>query len=280
MESLLSAQSRDLNQLANQHTARYKNAHPFPSISFDDFFNEDFLTEVLAEFPDLSQKDSISFNDTKQIKLAGKGESNFGTQTKVLMHFLNSEPFLNFLQILTGIDEPLISDPYFFGGGQHEIKKGGLLKVHADFNKHPQLKLDRRINVLVYLNKDWKEEYGGNFELWDKNMEKCEVKILPIFNRMAIFSTTDFSYHGHPDALNCPEDRSRKSLALYYYSNGRPSSEININQEKHNTLFRERKNNDEDVIAFKKSAKQKLKVFLKDCVPPIIIKKIKPSDSL
>lgn len=280
MESLLSAQSRDLNQLANQHTALYKNAQPFPNINFDDFFNEDFLTEVLAEFPDLSEKDSISFNDTKQIKLAGKGESNFGPQTKILMHFLNSEPFLNFLQILTGIDEPLISDPYFFGGGQHEIKKGGLLKVHADFNKHPQLKLDRRINVLVYLNKDWKEEYGGDFELWDKNMEKCEKKILPLFNRMAIFSTTDFSYHGHPDALNCPEDRSRKSLALYYYSNGRPASEINTNQEKHNTLFRERKNNNEDVIAFKKSAKQKLKVFLKDCVPPIILKKIKPSDSL
>ncbi|WP_202803353.1 2OG-Fe(II) oxygenase [Pedobacter arcticus] len=171
----------------------------------------------------------------------------------------------------------MISDPYFFGGGQHEIKKGGLLKVHADFNKHPQLKLDRRINVLVYLNKDWKEEYGGNFELWGKNMEQCVKKILPVFNRMAIFSTTDFSYHGHPDALNCPEDRSRKSLALYYYSNGRPASEINIDQEKHNTLFKERKNNSEDLIAFKPSLKEKVKAILKDCIPPIILKKIMPS---
>ncbi len=280
MKSLLNSKTQDLNQFATQYAAQYKNANPFPSISFDDFFNEDFLTEVLNEFPDLSKKDSISFNDAKQIKLAGKGESDFGTQTKVLMHFLNSEPFLNFLQILTGIEEPLISDPYFFGGGQHEIKKGGLLKVHADFNKHPQLKLDRRINVLVYINKDWKEEYGGNFELWDKNMEKCEAKILPIFNRMAIFSTTDFSYHGHPDALNCPEDRSRKSLALYYYSNGRPASEVNIDQEKHNTLFKERKNNTVDTVAFKPSSKEKIKVFLKDCVPPIILKKIKRPENL
>jgi Rps23 Pro-64 3,4-dihydroxylase Tpa1-like proline 4-hydroxylase len=274
MAAILSSQNQDLNQLANQYTAQYKNATPFPNISFDDFFDKDFLTQVLNEFPDLSKKDSISFNDSKQIKLAGKGESNFGTNTKTLMHFLNSEPFLNFLQVLTGIEEPLISDPYFFGGGQHEIKPGGLLKVHADFNKHPQLRLDRRINVLVYLNKDWNEEYGGYFELWDKDMEKCEKKILPLFNRMAIFSTTDFSYHGHPDALACPEDRSRKSLALYYYSNGRPASEINTNLEKHNTLFKERKHNTSDTIAFTPSAKEKLKAFLKDCVPPIIVKKL------
>nr|WP_294894954.1 2OG-Fe(II) oxygenase [uncultured Pedobacter sp.] len=279
MATLLSSKNQDLIQLANNSTTQYKTAAPFPNISFDDFFDSEFLTEVLNEFPDLSKKDSISFNDTKQIKLAGKGESDFGTKTKSLMHFLNSEPFLNFLQILTGIEEPLISDPYFFGGGQHEIKPGGLLKVHADFNKHPQLRLDRRINVLVYLNKDWKEEYGGNFELWDKNMEKCEKKFLPVFNRMAIFSTTDFSYHGHPDALTCPEDRSRKSLALYYYSNGRPASEININHEKHNTLFKERKNNTEDTVAFKPSSKEKLKSFLKDCIPPIIVKKLKSSDT-
>lgn len=278
MATLLNSKKQDLIQLANEYAENYKNAMPFPSISFDDFFDEDFLTEVLSEFPDLSKKDSISFNDAKQIKLAGKGEGNFGTQTKLLMHFLNSEPFLNFLQILTGISQPLISDPYFFGGGQHEIKKGGLLKVHADFNKHPQLRLDRRINVLVYLNKDWKEEYGGNFELWDVNMERCEKRILPIFNRMAIFSTTDFSYHGHPDALNCPEDRSRKSLALYYYSNGRPASEINENLEKHNTLFKERKNNTVDSSAFKMSPKDKLKAFVKDCVPPILLRKKTPLD--
>lgn len=272
MRNLLSSDKQDLTQLANSYAKEYQSAKPFPNITFNDFFDEAFLTQVLDEFPDLSKTDNISFNDTRQIKLAGKGESNFGVQTKILMHYLNSEPFLKFLQILTGIDEPLISDPYFFGGGQHEIKKGGLLKVHADFNKHPQLKLDRRINVLVYLNKDWEESYGGNFELWDREMEKCERKILPIFNRMAIFSTTDFSYHGHPDELTCPEDRSRKSLALYYYSNGRPASEVSVNLEKHNTLFKERKNNTQDRQAFKPNAKEKLKTFVKDCIPPILLR--------
>ena len=76
------------------------------------------------------------------------------------------------------------------GAGQHEIKPGGLLKIHADFNKHNISGLDRRLNVLVYLNKDWKEEYGGHFELWDKDMKHCVKKILPTFNTMAIFSTT------------------------------------------------------------------------------------------
>lgn len=279
MANFLNSENHDLAQIATNYAQKYLSANPFPSITFDNFFNPEILNEILNEFPDLSKKDSINFNDQKQIKLAGKGESNFGPQTKAFMHFLNSEPFINFLQILTGIQEPLIGDPYFFGGGQHEIKKGGLLKVHADFNKHPKLHLDRRINVLVYLNKDWREEYGGYFELWDKNMEKCEKKILPLFNTMAIFSTTDFSYHGHPDALNCPDDRSRKSLALYYYSNGRPQSEINQNLEKHNTLFKERKNSSVDSLAFKPTNKERVKVLMKDLMPPIIVKMIKGKKS-
>ena len=277
MSKYLNVENQDLIKLAQQHQSAYLSANPFPSISFDNFFNPDLLNNILEEFPDLSKKDSISYKDQKQIKFAGKGENDFGEETKSFMHFLNSEPFLVFLQILTGIEEPLTSDPYFFGGGQHEIKRGGLLKVHADFNKHPQLKLDRRINVLVYLNKDWKEEYGGFFELWDRNMEKCEQKILPTFNKLAIFSTTDYSYHGHPDALNCPEDRSRKSLALYYYSNGRPSSEIN-QDAKHNTLFQERKNNETDKFAFTLNKKERVKNILKNIMPPILYKRIKKGE--
>lgn len=275
MNIFLNEKNTNLLEIAENNAESYINATPFPNISFDNFFNPEFLNKVLEEFPDLSSiKESKKFQDTKQIKLAGKGERFFGTETKRLMHFLNSEPFLEFLQVLTGIEEPLINDPYFLGGGQHEIKKGGLLKIHADFNKHPKLGLDRRINVLVYLNKDWKEEYGGNFELWDTDMSKCEKKILPIFNRMAIFSTTDFSYHGHPNPLNCPENRSRKSLALYYYSNGRPNSEINKGLEKHSTLFKARKGDNDDKLAFNNN-KYGYKSLIKDLTPPIIFKTLK-----
>jgi Rps23 Pro-64 3,4-dihydroxylase Tpa1-like proline 4-hydroxylase len=93
--------------------------------------------------------------------------------------------------------------------------------VHADFNRHEKLNLDRRLNLLLYLNRDWKEEYGGHLQLWTRDMGRCVVKVLPVFNRCVVFSTTDFSYHGHPDPLTCPPGRTRKSIAMYYYTNGR-----------------------------------------------------------
>lgn len=257
MKQFLNSHNQDLLQFAEANAEKYKTANPFPSISFDNFFNEDFLNEVLNEFPDLSREDSINFNDPLQKKFAGKGEKSFGPKTRELMYFLNSEPFLNFVNKLTGIDETLYGDPYFSGGGLHEIKKGGLLKVHADFNKNPTNGLDRRVNILVYLNKDWKDEYGGHFELWNSDMSKCETKIAPRFNTLAMFSTTSNSFHGHPDPLNCPEDRSRKSLALYYYSNGRPESEAVAFKESHNTLFVQRKDSAEDTTAWTENKERK-----------------------
>jgi Rps23 Pro-64 3,4-dihydroxylase Tpa1-like proline 4-hydroxylase len=120
----------------------------------------------------------------------------------------------------------------------HQIARGGFLKVHIDFNWYPRLKLERRLNVLIYLNENWKEEYGGYFELWNKDMTKSEVKILPVFNRMAMFTTGEESYHGHPDVLTCPEGMTRKSLALYYYTS--PATHKEAQAEAHSTVFKER----------------------------------------
>lgn len=262
---------RNLTKVGNEYSKEYKLAKPFPNIYFDDFFNEDFLNLVLEEFPDMSAKPDLKFDTPNEKKLASKGEARFGENTKLFMHFLNSQPFLEFLTELTGI-EKLIPDPYFEGAGCHQIQPGGLLKVHADFNKNKFLGLDRRLNVLVYLNKDWEESYGGHFELWDKNMENCEKKILPLFNRMAMFSTTSNSYHGHPNPLTCPPDRNRKSLALYFYSNGRPKEEIEDGLEEHRTIFKYRK---EDAEAQQFAKKQSTKELIKDLVPPILLKAFK-----
>ncbi len=273
MDNYLNPSEESLEQVALKYADTYQNAAPFPSIAIPSFFNEQVLDKVLEEFPDLSKKDAIKFDAAKEIKFAGKGERFFGPETRKFMHYLNSEPFLKFIQTLTGIQEPLIGDPYFEGAGQHEIKRGGLLKVHSDFNKHALLDLDRRVNVLVYLNKDWKEEYGGHFELWDQEMTHCVTKILPEFNTMAIFSTTSYSYHGHPDPLNCPDDRSRKSLALYYYSTGRPAEEIVKGQEVHSTLFKERKDSVADKNAFQEEPSGiSIKAILKELVPPLVIR--------
>jgi len=251
MEKYINKKYLPLEETAKSFKKAYAQATPFPSTYFENFFNEDFLTKVLNEFPDFSAGNPIK-KDTRntQEKYASRGESRFGPYTKEFTHFLNSEPFLLFLKELTSIERDLIPDPYFEGGGFHEIKKGGFLKVHADFNKLENLGLDRRLNVLVYLNKDWKEEYGGHFELWNKKMTKCENKILPRFNTLAMFSTTDFSYHGHPNPLNCPEDRSRKSLAMYFYTNGRPKHEINKGLENHSTIYKEREGHQEDKKSF------------------------------
>jgi len=275
LDKLFLGGKAQLDELAKKHAIDYQKGEPVPNIYFEDFFNPEFLNEVLAEFPDLSNRNAIHYENPFEKKFAGRGEQDFGPATREFMHFLNSEPFLQFLQQLTGIEELLISDPYYIGGGQHEIKQGGLLKIHVDFNKHPKMGLDRRLNVLVYLNKDWQEEYGGHFELWNDKMDTCVKKILPKFNTLALFSTNHISYHGHPDPLNCPEHMSRKSLALYYYTNGRPQHEVQ--NHSHSTLFAERKNHPEEHSTFVKlRTKNRLKNVLRFVLPNNWIQAMKP----
>jgi hypothetical protein len=141
--------------------------------------------------------------------------------------------------------------------------------------KHPHNGLDRRINALIYLNKDWREEYGGHFELWDKNMEHCVERILPEFNTLALFNCTSYSYHGHPDPLTCPADRSRKSLALYFYSNGRPKEEILTDVDKHYTLWKARTGDLQDKNSVKTQGKERVYGIVKSLTPPIVLRAMK-----
>lgn len=266
---------KDLQEIAKKFKDEYQSAAPFPSIYFNDFFNPDVLDTILEEFPDLEKHGDLKYNTPNEIKLASKGERRFGPVTKAFAHFLNSEPFLDFLQEITGIEERLLPDPYFEGGGFHQTKPGGFLKIHADFNKHRETGLDRRLNVLVYLNKDWKDEYGGHFELWNRDMTECVSKVPPTFNTLAMFTTSDFSYHGLPNPLTCPPDRSRKSLALYFYTNGRPVHEINEGLEDHTTLFKARQGDEVDSKMVKFNKAQGFKEVLKDFIPPILLKLVK-----
>ena len=251
--------------------AQYNSANPFPHIVIDDVFDDDFLLSIAQEFPELNA-DDLKYDNPNERKSASKGEQRMGANARTLIHFLNSGPMLEFLQELTGIKEKLMPDPYLEGGGFHQIYPGGFLKIHVDFHKHRSLQLDRRLNVLVYLNKDWEESYGGHFELWAKDKSKCVDRILPIFNRMVIFSTTDYSWHGHPDPLACPEGRSRKSLALYYFSNGRPASEIRPgNENRITTQFADRGKLDPWSMRFFNRTVN----ILNDVIPPFGMRLIK-----
>ena len=241
INKILSKDNQNLSLTAAKEYKNYHNGSPFPNIVIENFFNEDYLNQILLDFPDLSKiKSSQKYLNKNEIKYANNDYQNFPDSIKNFFEFLNSNMYLNFLQKLTSVKEKLIVDPQLNGGGLHEIKKGGVLKIHTDFSKHPSLKLDRRINVLIYLNKDWKDQYGGHLELWDKDMLGCKKKILPTFNKMVIFSTNDFSNHGHPDPVICPLNQSRKSIALYYFSEGRPLEDLDKNHIKNRTYFKNR----------------------------------------
>ncbi|HEV7138199.1 MAG TPA: 2OG-Fe(II) oxygenase [Steroidobacteraceae bacterium] len=241
----------------------YSTAKPYPHVVFDNFFDPALVDQVLAEFPKPSDIPWQKFDNDREIKLATAKEASFGPATRLLFYHLNSASFLDFLSRVTGIAN-LIPDPGFEGGGLHQIVRGGKLGVHSDFNKHGQYNLDRRLNLLLYLNKDWKEEYGGNLELWDRNMTRCEARVAPLFNRVMIFGTTDFTYHGHPEPLQCPQNMTRKSMALYYFSNGRPPEEIS---GEHSTIFRERREGE-----FKLTARQRVAAVARDFLPPILVR--------
>jgi Rps23 Pro-64 3,4-dihydroxylase Tpa1-like proline 4-hydroxylase len=240
-KNIVSEKYRDFNLISKEKKNDYLNANPFPSIILDDFFNDTFLNKVLEEFPDLSKEDSSqNYKNKNEVKYTNNNYKNFPNTIKQLFDFMNSNSFLEFLQKITSIEEKLVSDKDLNGGGLHEIKDGGKLKIHTDFSRHPTLDLDRRINILIYLNKNWDKNYGGDLEFWNQDMSLCKKKISPNFNKLVIFSTNDFSNHGHPDPINCPDNFSRKSIALYYFSKGRPVSDLNNKNFKNKTYFKNR----------------------------------------
>jgi Rps23 Pro-64 3,4-dihydroxylase Tpa1-like proline 4-hydroxylase len=206
------------NQLRSL-SAKYQQANPYPHIVLENFLNPEVLDQCVREFDKLNEDNGwinyVHYNEDK----AGLNKLDLLPATiKRTINELNSPEFLEFLSTLTGI-KGLKKDEMLEGGGIHQSKRGGYLNIHADFTVHPHHRhWQRRVNVLVYLNKDWKEEYGGKLELWDKEMKHCEEKVLPIFNRCVIFNTDADSYHGHPEPTTCPEDQYRRSIALYYYT--------------------------------------------------------------
>lgn len=215
---------------------KYQHAQPFPFIVIDNFLPDDIAEAVASDIPDRASSDWTRLpTDDQRGKRVLADESRLPIVIRALIHELNSGYFLRFLEMLTAIPD-LISDTKLVGGGVHMIERGGKLSVHVDFSHHPTNGLNRRLNLLLYLSRDWQESYGGNLEFWSRDIKSCEQRTLPVFNRCAIFSTSPISYHGHPEPLNCPDDVTRNSIALYYFTRGRPKEE----EGEHNTLFKSR----------------------------------------
>jgi 2OG-Fe(II) oxygenase superfamily len=202
---------RRLNRLAEERRSEYVGNLPFPHIVLDNFLPPVVLATTIAEFPGPNAIAWKLHRHRYSDKLACGDDLLMGPMTRRLLRELNSGYFLQFLERLTGING-LISDPLLNGGGLHQILPGGHLGIHADFNFHPQWHLDRRLNLLIYLNENWEDGFGGHLELWNSDMSQCVDKILPIAGRCVIFNTSDTSFHGHPLPLSCPATLSRALL--------------------------------------------------------------------
>lgn len=206
-----------LRQKGLELADQYRSAQPYPHIVIDDFVTPAVLDACLADFPVKPKPDSDSFNRAQERFKTSYNPDHLTPRVRSFFYALNSRPMLDFLSNMTGF-KGLLPDPHFVGGGFHETSQGGHLNVHADFNLHPLLQIERRLNIILYLNRDWRLEYGGALELWDREMKACVKQIEPVFNRCVVFSTDATSYHGHPVPVQHPQGMPRRSIALYYYT--------------------------------------------------------------
>jgi len=203
--------------------ASYATARPFPHAVFHGLFDDATLRACAEEFarPAEMEKQMIS---GVEFKSSESRWERFGPRVHRVISELNSGFACEALEALTG-ERQLVSDPYLVGGGQHQIGRGGFLGVHTDFNVNERTGLFRRLNLLLYLNDGWRNEWEGALELWDRAMTGPVVTVSPAMNTCVVFTTDNTSYHGHPKRLACPPGSTRKSIALYYYTSRMPEGQ-------------------------------------------------------
>ena len=257
----------DARRAGEALSADYCFAEPFPHIALDRFLPDVVARSALDHFPrEALRSDTVFDHGYAGLHKRQILPDNCDATARQLFHFFNSRPMLEFLEGLTTI-QGLISDPYFIGGGFHETGRGGKLGIHADFRINEQLHLHRRINVIVYLNEDWKPEYGGELELWDREMKGKRVSVAPLFNRCVIFNTDADSYHGHPDPLQTPDGVLRRSIALYYYT---ASKEIYNEVPSTSTIYHARPG--DDAQTRREARRLRFDQHLRQWVPPALLR--------
>lgn len=210
---------KHLGSIAAARAAEYRSATPFPHIVLDDLFAPALLDQAIEELPGATAN-WTTYDTPNEAKQVCSDATAFGPVAETIVHALNSAPFVDFLEKLTGI-KGLIPDPHLRAAGYMKVRPGGFLGLHYDFATQKELKLDRRINVLLYLNRDWRTEWGGQLELHSNDplgSKTHEEKIVePLFNRLLIFNTPR-ALHGHRRPIQCPPGRARLCLSWYYYT--------------------------------------------------------------
>lgn len=197
---------------------RYRENRPYPHILLPDFLDAGTARFGAIQFPRPGTDLWTHYKHANENKLGLSKRELFPEWIDRIFDELNSRRFVNWLSALTGIEQ-LLPDPVLEGGGIHQSVRGGFLNLHTDFSHHHYNKnWRRRLNLILYLNEHWQEQWGGAIELWDSKMSSCVAEYPPLFNHALIFQTDENSFHGFPEPLRCPANESRKSLALYYYT--------------------------------------------------------------
>lgn len=212
---------------------------PFKHIQIDNFFSEELIEKCLKNFPENNSKDWQETNNKEiEIKKRTNWQSEFDIPEWIIeaVRIMNSSIFLKAMAEKIWIKK-IIPDPYFTWWWLNLTLKDWLLDIHVDWNYHDSTWLNRRLNAILYLNKDWDERWGWEFELWENDLSKCAKKISPLLNRLVIFDSHDLSFHWSPNPLKCDENTWRKSIILYYYTKEeRPKDQTNV-KEPHSALW-------------------------------------------
>lgn len=217
----------------------FRKAEPFPHFVIDNFLEESFARSLFDTFPKFADENAIAEHGRVGGKAVREDVRNLAPPYLELDRYFSSKEFLDWMSSVTGIPD-LLYDPDYTGGGTHENRTGQDLSIHIDFNYHPKSGLHRRLNALLYLNPEWEESWGGALELWrdpwTAPSKNKIAKIAPLWNRLAVFPTTETSWHGF-ETVRAPAGVSRKSFALYLYTKERPASDTGA---MHSTVYFER----------------------------------------
>ena len=237
---------------------RFVEAKPYPHLVIDGLFNADWLSLIESEFRDIRRHDWNTSENPAERRSGTRPDTRLPPATQTYFDLIYSGPFVRLLTQITGAPN-LLPDPELWGGGMHQVPKGGRFEVHVDFQKHPRNKLDNRFALITFLNKDWPESQGGALELWEPDRSRCAAKVYPEFGRTILFKQSLETPHGLPTPITGPDGTIRRSLLAYYYTNG----------------VEEAGRGDSLTTAFVRRAqsnfRDEAKWLLKRCVPPILL---------
>ena len=206
-----------LQQQAESLHDSYIKAQPYSHLVIDDLFAPEILERLIAEFPQAKERDWLVWDTQHEFKTTSKGINGLSLFTQMFCLWFNSPEVIKIVEQITDIDN-LVGDPLFHGAGLHEMYRDGWLEMHADYTRHFSLPLMRRLNILIYLNRDWNDNWGGELVMENPGDPQSHVSHPPLFNRTIIFPTTSKTFHGVPQPLSCPSDRSRQLLSIYYWT--------------------------------------------------------------